>query len=403
MKRFMLLVLFVFTGIITAKNIEFAGRTWYVHNDHYGPGSNYFSDDISNIWVDANGYLHLRLRESDGKWYCPNIETIEPTGYGMHRFYIRGTITNLDPNIIFSPFVYYDTSHEIDIEFARWGETNSGINNAQFVVQPHGTAGNLKTFRLSQTTENTTHYFDWTSTNVRFKSFQGHHLEEQNPGDIIHEWNYNGVDNPDESYNLKIHIITWLLNGNAPLNGKEMEMIVTRADYPCYETPDFSASDGTYSNFVKINWTKVDSADSYEIWRSLEGTKTTAEKIADNILTNFYDDNSALDSTNYYYWVIGGNQFGSSKFGAPDIGWHGTTNIISVNSLNFFLDGFTRKDGDSLPELKWEISGWSSGDEFTDCSNNMCSIFPGNGNWNWRGIRPKNVDSSECALNMQMV
>jgi len=400
MKRAVLLILLAFCGSISARNIEFAGRTWYVHNGNYGPGPNYFSDDISNVWLDTNGFLHLRLRESGGEWYCPNIETVETTGYGMHRFYIRGAITNLDPNIIFSPFAYYDTSHEIDIEFARWGNTTPGIHNAQFVVQPHGNAGNLHTYRLSQITEDTTHYFDWSITNIHFKSFQGHYLEEQTSGDIIQEWNYNGIDNPDESYDLKIHIITWLLNGNAPINDQELEMIVTGVDYPCYETPTFSASDGIYSNFIKITWTKVDSADNYEVWRSLDNVVGNAVKIGDNILTNFYDDSLALSSTNYYYWVVGENPFGTSRFGTPDIGWYGETNSTSGNSLNFFFDGFTRKNGNSYPERKWAVAGWSSGGDFNYCSNNMCYIFPGNGDWNWRGIRQMNVDGSDCVLNV---
>jgi len=170
-KQKLLIILFIFSGFLFARNIEFAGRTWFVQDGYYGPGPNYFSDNISNVWLDVNGYLHLRLRASGGTWYCPSIRTVEPTGYGMHRFYVTGTLTNLDPNVIFSPFVYYDTSHEIDIEFARWGNTNTGIHNAQFVVQPHDTSGNIHTFESSQVTENTTHYFDWSATSVHFKSF----------------------------------------------------------------------------------------------------------------------------------------------------------------------------------------------------------------------------------------
>ena len=399
MKQIFILILLLsfFSQLILARNIEFAGRTWYVQDGHYGPGPNYFSDNTDNVWLDGSNRLHLKLRESGGTWYCPSIRTVEPTGFGMHRFYVTGTLTNLDPNIIFSPFVYFDTSHEIDIEFCRWGNTTPGIDNAQFVVQPHGNSGNLHTYKSSQNSLDTTHYFDWGKTNVRFKSFYGHHLEEQSSGDIIQKWNYDGNDNPDQSYDLNIHIIIWLLNGDAPIDGQELEMIVEDVDYPCYEAPTPDATDGV-SNFVKIVWNFVDSADGYEVWRSLDRVPTHATKIAENISTNFYEDNTASNSINYFYWIVGTNDFGKSQFGDYDLGWFGEGTHVST--VDFFFDGFSRKNNTDLPVNKWKNSGWSSGDDSCFISNNSAYIFPGNGNYNWKVIRPMDTEDEDCTLNV---
>ena len=46
-----------------AGTIEFSGYTWTIkdsYGKHTGPGNNYFSGSKENVYVDANGKLHLR-------------------------------------------------------------------------------------------------------------------------------------------------------------------------------------------------------------------------------------------------------------------------------------------------------------------------------------------------------
>jgi len=46
-------------GALHAQAIEFSGYTWEVRSGTGGPGPNTFV--ASNVLVDANGYLHLKI------------------------------------------------------------------------------------------------------------------------------------------------------------------------------------------------------------------------------------------------------------------------------------------------------------------------------------------------------
>jgi hypothetical protein len=107
------------TVALTPRIIQFAGRNWEVKVGFGGPGPNNWSDTDQSVWVDADGRLHLRLREVGGVWYAAEVRTVLPTKYGMHRFYLIGPVDQLDRNVIFSAFVYGDDSKEIDIEFSN--------------------------------------------------------------------------------------------------------------------------------------------------------------------------------------------------------------------------------------------------------------------------------------------
>ena len=88
--------------------IAFAGRQWVVKSGcGLGPGPNCWSDSEQSVWVDENGWLHLKIREEDGSWYSAEVYTQEPTHYGLHRFYMIGRLDNLDPNVVAAPFLYY--------------------------------------------------------------------------------------------------------------------------------------------------------------------------------------------------------------------------------------------------------------------------------------------------------
>ena len=45
------------------RSITFSGLNWLVKGSRgrIGPGHNHFSDSFDNVWVDAQGRLHLRV------------------------------------------------------------------------------------------------------------------------------------------------------------------------------------------------------------------------------------------------------------------------------------------------------------------------------------------------------
>src|SRR5437868_5795598 len=51
----------------TPKTIQFANYTWQVRSGSGGPGPNHWAD--TNVWVDSDGFLHLKITNVGGTWY----------------------------------------------------------------------------------------------------------------------------------------------------------------------------------------------------------------------------------------------------------------------------------------------------------------------------------------------
>ena len=63
-----------------------------------------------------------------------------------------------------------------------------------------------------------------------------------------------------------------------------------------------SASDGTYTDKVRVTWNSSSGATGYEVWRHTSNSSGSATKIGDPTSTS-YDDTTAVAGTTYYYWV----------------------------------------------------------------------------------------------------
>jgi hypothetical protein len=149
----------------------------------------------------------------------------------MHRFYLISPLDTLDKNVVAGLFLYKNDTKEIDIEFSKWGNASSGFN-AQYVVQPADNPGNLERFSMELSGNYTTHYINWSSSSIQFKSIYGHYEEPPEPWYEIHQWLYTGNDIPQQEENLTIHINLWLYQGNPPSDGQEVEVILADADLP---------------------------------------------------------------------------------------------------------------------------------------------------------------------------
>lgn len=127
--------------------IHFSGRVWNIRNfttETIGPGNNYWSaDKTKNVWVDGNGFLHLKLTRDEkdpNKWYCAQVETQDYMGKGTYQFEVEGAIDKLNENVVLGMFSYPDDGikspdgfDEIDIEYSKWGERDNP-NNFNYAV-----------------------------------------------------------------------------------------------------------------------------------------------------------------------------------------------------------------------------------------------------------------------------
>lgn len=216
------------------RRIEFSGYSWKVKSGEYliGPGPNLFSDSKENVWVDKDGWLHLKITKRDGKWYCAEVIAEESLGHGKYIFYLASRVDQLDRNVVTGLFTWDDTApqynyREIDVEFSRWGEETN--NNSQYVVQPWYNPGNMHRFNMELNGNYTTHCFDWEPDKILFQSIYDHYLCPTLPDDplVIESWTYTG-DNIPPYGKENVSINLWLYNGIPPSDGKEAEIVIKK-------------------------------------------------------------------------------------------------------------------------------------------------------------------------------
>jgi len=213
-----------------AGTIHFSGHTWAVRAaGKGGPGPNEW--DPGNVWVDEKGYLHLKLTQRDGKWHCSEVSTQDRLGFGRYEFQVVGRLDQFDRNIVLGLFNYPtsdvgpDGTHEIDIEFARWGKASAPVGN--YTVWPATTKvrRESRAFAFTLNGDSSTHHFTWSSTNVVFQSWHGN---GEGKADTFASWIYppSTPTNWIAQKPMPVHLNLWCFQGQPPSDGKEVEIIV---------------------------------------------------------------------------------------------------------------------------------------------------------------------------------
>ncbi|MBI3195275.1 MAG: hypothetical protein HYZ34_12545 [Ignavibacteriae bacterium] len=222
---------------VSERTISFSGYEWSVKNSEsalWGPGPNYFSESPSNVWVDSFGRLHLKITGRNNLWQCSEVILNQTLGYGYYVFHLaENSAGQMNENGVLGLFTWDDTAvsenyREIDIEFAKWGNAGDPTN-AQFVVQPWNTPGNLVRWTFPLTAETSAHWFDWQADSITFGSVKGTNIFP--PYDsLITSWKYTGEDIPSAGTE-RVHLNLWLINGLAPTDSQEIEIIVSKFEF----------------------------------------------------------------------------------------------------------------------------------------------------------------------------
>jgi hypothetical protein len=228
--KWLLAALFLVLGFSTqAKDIEFGGYTWAVRSGRGGPGPN--SWDESNAWLDTATNLHLRISRPDGKWSCAEVTMRRRLGFGRYQFQATGRLDRFDDNVVLGIFNYPtgdvgpDGTHQIDIEFARWGNAINTMGNYTVWPVVKTLKQVSKSFPVTLIGDETTLRFIWSRDEVKFQSLQGHRDDNR---EEINAWVYS----PKEASQyvsqrpMPVHINQWLFRGLAPKTGREVEVII---------------------------------------------------------------------------------------------------------------------------------------------------------------------------------
>jgi PKD repeat protein len=84
-----------------------------------------------------------------------------------------------------------------------------------------------------------------------------------------------------------------------------------------------TASDGAWSDRVRILWNASAGATNYHVYRNTTNNSNTATDLG-SVTSAGADDFSAVAGTTYWYWVKAFNALGGSPFSSPDTGYRAT-------------------------------------------------------------------------------
>lgn len=226
-----LAVFFLQNSLITnasgSRTVSFSGYTWNVKNSYMGPGPNWWTDDANDVYVDSNGALHLSVINRNNIWYSSEVYLPSSLGYGTYTFTTNSNVDSFDPNLVLGLFMYQDDTHEIDIEYSRWGYANG--TNLGYSVQPYYIKGNNYTLNLAlDRNVPVVNEINWQPEKITFKISQN--------GATLNEWTYTGTNNfvPGSE---RLDINFWLMKGLAPINGQNAEVTINSFNFTPYTTP----------------------------------------------------------------------------------------------------------------------------------------------------------------------
>lgn len=231
---------------VGAAELDFAGSTWSVRSGHGGPGPNAW--EAQNVWLDGQTNLHLKIACRDGQWSCAEVTMRDRLGFGRYEFQTVGRLDRLDDNVVLGLFNYPtrdvgpDATHEIDIEFARWGRATNPMGN--FTVWPVERARKQvsHSFPFVLPGEASVHRFVWRRDGIEFQSLAGP-PGKRNEDRLLAAWDYRPSE-PERFISqqpMPVHLNLWLFRGRPPKDGREVEVVIRDFRF----TPESGATEET--------------------------------------------------------------------------------------------------------------------------------------------------------------
>lgn len=209
------------------KEILFGKRRWAIRpTARGGPGPNLF--DERNVTVQPNGGLKLEVVQRGGAWTSAELQTVERLGLGTYQLWLVGRPDLLDPQLVFGFFPYPtpdvgpDGTHEIDIEFARWGEKDKPCGNFTVCPTTPGKPSTTHPYSLTLTSELSTHRIVRTAQRIIFSSYSGHRALQDSRDPLAH-WEFADELSPAA---MPLHLNFWLFRGKAPQNNQSASLVI---------------------------------------------------------------------------------------------------------------------------------------------------------------------------------
>ncbi len=210
--------------------LDWKGYTWNVTS---GGMAGVAKGSPSNVSVDSDGYLHLKITNTSGTWTASELFTTEKLGFGTYQWQVDGPIDRLDQNVVLGLFPYgpaagigADGTNEIDIEYSFWG--HAGGDNGDWTDYPASgkTVGELSyKFSLAGGTLSTSRFI-WSKESIQDFLMTGLEPVGATAG-LLKTWTYsptNPTTNiPQQALPLGINL--WCFQA-PPSDGKDVELVI---------------------------------------------------------------------------------------------------------------------------------------------------------------------------------
>ncbi len=112
---------------------------------------------------------------------------------------------------------------------------------------------------------------------------------------------------------------------------------------------DVQATQGDFSDRIRVTWARVSGATSYAVYRSTTNNLNTAQLLQANIINNEYADLTPDTDDTYFYWVTSKAFSVSSDFSDPASGYKVANGITSLSASDGLYDDRVRIDWDPFP------------------------------------------------------
>jgi serine protease len=158
--------------------------------------------------------------------------------------------------------------------------------------------------------------------------------------------------------------------GSGILNAYAALQALTSPEPPSAPT-GVSASDGTYTDKVRVSWNPSSGATNYQVFRHTSNNSSSATSLVNSHPSSPYDDTSANVDTPYYYWVKACNSAGCSGYSTVDTGFR--ANPVTIPTAP---TGVVASDGTYTDKVRvfWNpSSGATYYQVFRNTSNNSAN------------------------------
>jgi hypothetical protein len=207
--------------------LNWSGITWYIYPNcsNCGPEQTATTNADKAVYVDSRGYLHMQITKIGGAWSGVELRALNRPTYGTYRWVLDTPTATFDPWTVLGLFVYRPGAKlhtsEVDIEDSRYPHLLKAPDNAQFVVQPYFTPGNLHPYQLLPSYHPLLQQFTWTPGlkfggpgRVDFETHFGTSLQDP----VVDKWSYTGYSVPTPQ-NMQLFLVLWMNQNKTPTTG----------------------------------------------------------------------------------------------------------------------------------------------------------------------------------------